>query len=146
MQKRKETGMTLVEVLIVLVIVAILAAIMLPSYQSNVRKAGRAAAKGALMDIAMRQEQYFINNKSYASSLPALGLPDPYYIDKATEVVSAAASSRAYQLTLSNTSVTSYDAVASTVHTQTSDGCGNYTLKADGARSVSGSIDASVCW
>jgi type IV pilus assembly protein PilE len=143
---RSMLGMTLIEILIVLVILAILSAVALPTYQGNVRKSGRAAAKGALMDVAMRQEQYFINNKSYATALPGLGLPDPYYFDKTTEQVAATDTSRAYQLTLANTTATSYDAVATPVHNQSVDGCGNYTLKSDGTRAVSGAVGNEACW
>lgn len=139
-------GMTLIEILIVLVIVAILSAVALPAYEGNVQKSARTAAKGVLMDVAMRQEQYFINNKGYATTLTALGLPDPHYIDKTNASVAAADTSRVYQLTLANASAAAYDAVASAVASQASDGCGNYTLKSDGVRAVSGAVGAAACW
>lgn len=139
-------GVTLIELLIVVVILAVLSAIALPTYQDSVRKSGRSAAKGALMDLVMRQEQYFINNKSYATALAGLGLPDPYYVDKTNAPVAATDSAGVYQLTLANATAISYDAVASTVQAQAVDGCGNYTLKSDGARSVSGSIGSAACW
>ena len=144
--KHSMRGMTLIEILIVLVILAALAAIAMPTYQGSVRKTGRAAAKGALMDVAMRQEQYFINNKGYATALTGLGLPDPYYVDKTTEQVAGTDSSRVYQLTLANASATAYDAVATALLEQSADGCGNYTLKSDGSRSVSGATGNAVCW
>lgn len=143
---RSMRGMTLVEILIVLVIMSILTAIVLPSYQGSIRKSGRTAAKGALMDVAMRQEQYFINNKSYATALAGLGLPDPYYLDKTTARVDSTDGSRVYQLTLANASATGYDAVATAVHNQSVDGCGNYTLQSDGTRLVSGAVGSEACW
>lgn len=51
------TGFSLIELLAALAIVAILAAIALPSYQDSVRKARRADAKAALNDIAQRLER-----------------------------------------------------------------------------------------
>jgi type IV pilus assembly protein PilE len=144
--KHSMSGMTLIEILIVLVIISALSAIALPTYQDSVRKSARAAGRGALMDVAMRQEQYFINNKAYATALTGLGLPDPYYIDKTVEPVPVTNASRVYQLTLANTSATGYDAVATAVLDQNGDGCGNYTLKSDGTRSVSGATGSSVCW
>ena len=49
-------GFTLVELMIVIVIVAILLAVALPSYQNSVQKGRRADAKAALLDVANRQE------------------------------------------------------------------------------------------
>ena len=144
--KRSMLGLTLVELLIVLVIIGVLTAISVPAYQNSVHKAGRAAAKGALMDVAMRQEQFFMNNKSYSTSLSGLGLPDPYFLDKTTGQVAAADLSRVYKLTLANTSATAYDAVATAVLHQSGDGCGNYTLTSNGTRSVSGAIGNAACW
>ena len=144
--KHSMSGTTLIEILIALMIIAALSAIALPSYQGSVRKSARAAGRGALMDVAMRQEQYFINNKAYATALAGLGLPDPYYIDKTVEPVAETNDSRVYQLTLANTSAISYDAVATAVKQQIGDGCGNYTLKSDGSRSVSGTTGNAACW
>ena len=145
-KKHSMSGTTLIEILMALMIVAALAVIALPTYQGSIRKSARAAGRGALMDVAMRQEQYFINNKAYSPALAGLGLPDPYYIDKTVEPVAVTNGSRVYQLTLANTSAISYDAVATAVERQAGDGCGNYTLKSDGTRAVSGSTGSAVCW
>jgi type IV pilus assembly protein PilE len=73
-------GFTLIEVMITVAIIAILAAIALPSYQQYVIRANRSAAQGVMLDIANRQQQYFIANRVYAddSELKATGfaLPD----------------------------------------------------------------------
>ena len=140
------SGMTLIEILIVLVILGVLTAVALPTYQNSVLKSGRTAAKGALMDLALRQEQYFINNKSYSSALTELGLPDPYYFDRTSVQVAATDGARVYQLSLANASATSYDGVATAVHEQAADGCGSYTLKSDGTRMVSGAVGSAGCW
>ena len=144
--KRSMQGLTLIEVLIVLVISAIVAGIAVPSYQNSVRKSARAAAKGALYDVVLRQEQFFMNNKNYSGNLANLGLPDPYYIDKSAGYVSSSDSGRVYKLTLGNTSATTYDAIASAIVNQLGDGCGNYTLKSDGTKSASGAIGSAACW
>jgi type IV pilus assembly protein PilE len=56
------------------VVAAVLAAIALPSYQEQVRKGRRAAATAALIDAASRQEQFFLDNKSYTTTIAAGGL------------------------------------------------------------------------
>ncbi|MEP5766480.1 MAG: type IV pilin protein [Halieaceae bacterium] len=146
MKTKRPAGFTLIELLIALVIIGILAMVALPTYKDSVRKSGRTAAKGALLDIALRQEQYFLNNRGYSTTLTALGLPDPYLIDKKSDMVGSTDQRRVYKVTLANTSNTSFDAVATPQLDQTADGCGSYTLNADGTRSVSGTVGSDNCW
>ena len=66
-------GMTLMELMIVVVIVSILASIAIPSYIQQVRKSRRVEAKTALLDLAGREERYFstsVNGANY-SPLPS---------------------------------------------------------------------------
>jgi len=73
----RSSGFTLIEVMIVVVIVAILASIAYPSYEQYLIKSRRAVAKQFLMDIAQRQEGYFLNVNSYAADWTTLGLVEP---------------------------------------------------------------------
>ena len=66
-------GFTLIEMLIVIAVVAILAAIALPSYQAQIRKGNRASAQSYMMDLAQRQAQYLLDARAYASTAAALG-------------------------------------------------------------------------
>jgi type IV pilus assembly protein PilE len=59
-------GFTLIEVMITVVIVAILAAVALPSYTRYVMRAKRSAAQAEMMDIANRQQQFLMANRNYA--------------------------------------------------------------------------------
>lgn len=67
--KSKIAGFTLVELMIVIVIVSIMAAIAYPSYQDSVRKSRRSEAKIALMEIANLQERFFAENNTYTDDL-----------------------------------------------------------------------------
>jgi type IV pilus assembly protein PilE len=67
--------MTLIELMIVVAIIAILAAIGYPSYRDYVRRSHRAEGKAMLMDAAALQEKFFSNNNTYATTLANLGAP-----------------------------------------------------------------------
>ncbi|MDP9910576.1 type IV pilus assembly protein PilE [Variovorax boronicumulans] len=65
-QARTSGGFTLIEVMITVAIVAILASIALPSYRQYIVRSKRSAAQAQMMDIANRQQQFLIANRSYA--------------------------------------------------------------------------------
>ena len=62
-------GFTLVELMIVVAIIGILAAIAMPAYNSYVLTAHRAAAINGILDLASREARYFTTNNSYSASM-----------------------------------------------------------------------------
>src|SRR5258708_40052678 len=66
-------GFTLVELMVVIVIVAILAAIAIPGYTSQIRKSRRTEARNALLDAAAREERFFATNNYYTVTGTDLG-------------------------------------------------------------------------
>jgi type IV pilus assembly protein PilE len=69
---RKDSGFSLIELMIVVVIATILAAIAIPSYNSQIRKSRRTEAKTALTDLAAREERYFATQNVYTNDPVAL--------------------------------------------------------------------------
>lgn len=65
--KTHQNGFTLIEVMVIVVVVAILATIAFPAYQSNVRKAKRNDAIEALLRIQVAQEKWRVSDTDYAS-------------------------------------------------------------------------------
>jgi type IV pilus assembly protein PilE len=62
-------GFTLIELMITVAVVAILAMIALPSYQQYIIRANRSAAQSVMLDIANREHQFFIANRTYANKV-----------------------------------------------------------------------------
>jgi len=61
-----QAGVTLIELMIVVVIVAILASVAIPSYRNYVMRSQRSDAKEALLRLATAQEKFFLQNNRYA--------------------------------------------------------------------------------
>jgi type IV pilus assembly protein PilE len=72
-----QKGFTLIELMIAVAVVGILAAIAYPSYQEHVRKARRSAAQAFMLDVVQRQQQFFLDSRSFAGSVAALNMTVP---------------------------------------------------------------------
>jgi type IV pilus assembly protein PilE len=66
-ERRRQRGFTLIELMIVVVIIGILAGIAYPSYQQYVIRGKRSEAQAQMMAIANLQQQYLLANRSYAT-------------------------------------------------------------------------------
>ena len=69
---RRQRGLTLVEIMIVVAVLAILSAIAYPLYTEQVRKTKRNDARNALAQIALAQERFYTVNGQYATKLSDL--------------------------------------------------------------------------
>lgn len=65
----RSRGFTLIELMITVVVIAILAAIALPSYQEHIRRGSRGAAQSELVELSGTQEKIYLNSNAYTDKL-----------------------------------------------------------------------------
>lgn len=140
-------GFSLIELMIVVAIVAIISAIAYPSYQRYVIKTKRSVAQNALLQVADRQQQFFMDNKRFADDISNLGFPaNPYVVDDNGTSTVASDGDAVYSLSLSNVTATTWTATAAPLNGQLSRDtyCGSLTITQTGAKGKSGASDE--CW
>lgn len=77
MMRSRERGVTLLELMAVVVIIGILASIAIPSYRTYLLRAQRTDATAALLRVAAAQEKFYLQNNTYAGDdLLAKAPPD----------------------------------------------------------------------
>lgn len=122
-------GFTLIELMVVVAVVAILAAVAIPSYQDYIIKSNRAAAQAFMVSVDNREKQYFLDARAYTDVLGTggLGMIEPDNVSKF------------YTITIATSSPPPTFTITATPRTgvsQASDG--NLTLDSTGAKTPAG--------
>jgi len=139
-REQSSGGFTLIEVMIVAAIISILAAIAYPSYQEHVRKARRADAQAALMELAQFMERHYTANGRYLTAADA-GPVLPF-----TEAPKDGAT-KFYTLEFSATPTASaYTLRAVPKNAMANDSCGTLTLAHTGAKGQKAGATLAQCW
>jgi type IV pilus assembly protein PilE len=142
-----QSGFTLIELMIALVIVGVLVAIAVPTYRDKVLKAHRTEAKTALLDLAGREERFFNTNNTYSSTPSDLG----YGATAATFPMTIG--SGYYQVSVAFTPyvagppavLPTYTITATAIGNQTKDtSCTTFTLTSTGVQTSA--PNATDCW
>jgi len=130
---RRQKGFTLIELMIVVVVIGVLAAIALPSYREYAARARRADAKNALADVELAMEKWRANNIRYTSTLADLNM-------------TVTSEDGFYSLTISNVTSFAYQANAAPMGgtRQAGDRCGTFVVDQSGPDYGAGA--SQECW
>jgi len=133
-------GITVFELLIVLTIAGIIAAVAVPSYRRHTLRVHRAEAMTALLQLQSAEESHYLRHSVYTARIDAgppegLGLPAASTSNKYTLAIALAADGQ------------SYIATATPAGGQEADtGCLAFSIDARGRRAVSGADGVQRCW
>ena len=133
MKPRNNNGFTLIELMIVVTIIAILAAIAFPSYNQYVIRGKRSEGRSALLDAAAREERYYSDNNVYAAL--------------ATAIVATATEHNHYTLSIATSNNDQQFILTATPTSFNDADCGNLTLTNTGLKGRSGAgKTVDECW
>ena len=128
---KRQSGITLIELLIVVTIIGIIAAVAVPSYRNQTLRANRTEAKTALQQATQVLERCFTRMRSYAACTP--------------QVATGNTPGRLYNITVVATATT-YTVSATPINGQAGDTmCGVLRIDQTGARTPS-APDPNKCW
>lgn len=134
------TGFTLIELMVTVVILSILTAIALPTYNRYVLHANRSEGIALLNEAAAREERYYAQNNAYTATISSLGMRS----------TSGLSDNGYYQLSISISDDTQggYLLTATPQRTQVNDSeCATLKLNALGEKTVTGTAtDSTSCW
>jgi type IV pilus assembly protein PilE len=131
-QASRVRGFTLIELVVVMAIIAILASIAIPNYSEYINRSNRSAVQSFIADVASRQSQFFLDRRTYATTLAALNLAQP--ADLVTRYTIAIDVAQGPPLT--------YTVTATPTGPQAHDRCGVLTINQAGNKTAA----QTRCW
>ena len=140
-------GFTLIEVMIVVAIIAILAAVALPSYREQVARSRRADGKALLLEAAQWLERQYTVSRDYTKKGDGTALNGDALA--AAPLTNRSTSSTYYTLAFAENqpATNTFTLVLAPTGPMQNDKCGSFTINEAGSRATTGGTATSAsCW
>lgn len=139
----RQSGVTLIELMVVIAVVAVLAIIAVPSYQRYAMRAHRTEAKAALMKLQTNEERYYLQNHQYTLTPSDLGFANNESENGvySIKITSPSGVTQDYQATASPTAGGGINGVQMGQDTD----CKTFTINSKGVRTASPDPNGD-CW
>ena len=125
-------GVTLLELLVVLVLVSVVAALALPAYRQQMIRVHRTEAMIALLELQSAEEKHYLRHNTYTADIPLTRNSDRYSLS-----IAIASDGQSFIATATPTPGGGQ---------QADHDCLAFSIDAQGRRAVSGTRDARHCW
>jgi type IV pilus assembly protein PilE len=140
---RRDSGFTLIELMVTIAVIGILVAVALPSYKDQIARGKRSDVQTALVEDAAYMQRYYAANNTYLAAngvtptLPATQSPKGSTGANYTITIDGAP----------NTTDTAFRLTATPVGSMASDRCGSFTYDNLGTKGVTGAGQTVAnCW
>jgi type IV pilus assembly protein PilE len=140
MRRTQQSGFSLIELMIVIVILGVLMAIAIPNYNGYLERTRRTDARGALLEVASAQERIYFERNQYTSALADVWnyQEDGAYVSNEGHYV--------LSVVLTDDDTNRFTATATAQNKQTGDeDCATFSIDETGLKAATGD-DPSGCW
>ena len=132
---KRMRGVTLTELMVVVVILSILTMVAYPSYRQYAARAKRNEAKAALLQIATLQERFYLQNNTYTADMTNLGFP---------VAAGFVTDSNSYTVSVTAANANTFSATATYLNADAEAGkCASFSINGTGAKTSTPNGD---CW